>query len=237
MITGTDVKKTYACDGAQQVFPIPFAFREATDIVVKLREISTGIETDWTQPADYSVDMNGNVVAVSAPSASYTLWIFRETPHTQPNDLVAGDDLPAQTLEDMNDKITKIAQELAEKITRAILFPRTSSEADHEMPEPEEGYFLRWASGALVNSKAFGGGTYSIQSFMVTFLEAATKAAARTALEITHANLPDTHNLTTDIDHDQLLNFVAAEHRNITYGTSDPAGTPDNGDIYLKHEA
>lgn len=176
MISGTYAPEHYVGTGEQTVFPITFSFQLATDIVVKLRH-TTGEETDWTQPTHYSV-VGTDVVAVTAPSSDYVIWIFRDTPQTQLSDFQ--DD----TIERMGDKLTRLTQELAERLSRSVLFKPTTTEADHELPEPEDDYFLRWAAGKLVNSKAFGGASYSIQSFMVEFLEALTKAAARMTLDV-----------------------------------------------------
>jgi len=181
MITDTTVKKSYACNGSQTQFVIPFPFDQVANIVVKLRHKTTGEETCWSRPTHYSVS-GTTVVAVSAPSDDYVLWIFRTTPLTQTSDFEDLNKFPVQATENAHDKLTRIVQELSEKLTRALLFKRTTAEVDHELPEPENEYFLRWLDGKLVNAKAFAGSTYSIQSFMKTFLEALDAAAARTAI-------------------------------------------------------
>jgi len=211
----------YVGTGEQTEFPITFTYEKATDIVVKLRHAVTGAETDWTQPADYSVS-DGNVVAVEAPSADYKLWIFRNTPRTQEMDF--NESTPPQCVEGMGDKLTKVVQELTEWLSRAVLFKKTTAEDSQELPEPENDYFLRWAEGKLTNSKALGGSGYAIQSFMATFLETLTKVAARGAIDA--LGVAD-----KAADSDKLDN-----HDSAYFATADHTHNPPIGFVYIQFQ-
>jgi hypothetical protein len=130
-ISTTIIKVSYSGDGTQTVFPYTFKINAEADIQVIIRA-SNGTETVKTLTTDYSVSgvgsaSGGNVTMVTAPSATETIVIRRETTQTQTVDLVENDPFTAETVEGAFDKSVAIAQELQEEVDRSIKLSRTNT--------------------------------------------------------------------------------------------------------------
>jgi hypothetical protein len=130
-ISTTIIKVSYSGDGTQTVFPYTFKINAEADIQVILRA-SNGTETVKTLITDYTVSgvgssSGGNVTMVTAPSATETIVIRRETTQTQTVDLVENDPFTAETVEGAFDKSVAISQELQEEVDRSIKLSRTNT--------------------------------------------------------------------------------------------------------------
>ena len=130
-ISTTIIKNSYSGDGSTTVFPYTFKISAEADIQVIIRA-SNGTETVKTLTTDYSVSgvgsaSGGNVTMVTAPSATETLVIRRETTQTQTVDLVENDPFTAETVEGAFDKSIAVAQELQEEVDRSIKLSRTNT--------------------------------------------------------------------------------------------------------------
>ena len=130
-ISTTIIKVSYSGDGTQTVFPYTFKINAEADIQVIIRA-SNGTETVKTLTTDYSVSgvgsaSGGNVTMVTAPSATETIVIRRETTQTQTVDLVENDPFTAETVEGAFDKSVAISQELQEEVDRSIKLSRTNT--------------------------------------------------------------------------------------------------------------
>ena len=130
-ISTTIIKVSYSGNGTQTVFPYTFKINAEADIQVIIRA-SNGTETVKTLTTDYSVSgvgsaSGGNVTMVTAPSATETIVIRRETTQTQTVDLVENDPFTAETVEGAFDKSVAIAQELQEEVDRSIKLSRTNT--------------------------------------------------------------------------------------------------------------
>ena len=130
-ISTTIIKVSYSGNGTQTVFPYTFKISAEADIQVIIRA-SNGTETVKTLTTDYSVSgvgsaSGGNVTMVTAPSATETIVIRRETTQTQTVDLVENDPFTAETVEGAFDKSVAIAQELQEEVDRSIKLSRTNT--------------------------------------------------------------------------------------------------------------
>ena len=184
MISTESNIKTYNCDGAQTSFPIFFPYADGDTIKVYVLNTVTKVETELTSGVDFNID-DSNIITVSTYSADYQLVIVRILSILQNRDInnMRQAAVLVHVLEAAVDELTMVAQQHKEKLDRAVLFKQTSGESGHELPEPENEYFLRWLGGKLVNSKAFSSGL-SIQTFMEVFLKTADKPAARTELDV-----------------------------------------------------
>jgi hypothetical protein len=115
-ITTLHTSVSYTGDGATVAFPVTFQFFNASDLIVYERVIATGVATLKTITTDYTVTggngLTGTVTAVSAPANTVKWEIYRKTARTQEVDLQPLDDLPAETLEDMDDRGVLIDQEI-----------------------------------------------------------------------------------------------------------------------------
>ena len=130
-ISTTIIKVSYSGNGTQTVFPYTFKINAEADIQVIIRA-SNGTETVKTLTTDYSVSgvgsaSGGNVTMVTAPSATETIVIRRDTTQTQTVDLVENDPFTAETVEGAFDKSVAIVQELQEEVDRSIKLSRTNT--------------------------------------------------------------------------------------------------------------
>ena len=130
-ISTTIIKNSYSGDGSTTVFPYTFKINAEADIQVIIRA-ANGTETVKTLTTDYTVSgvgsaSGGNVTMVTAPSATETLVIRRETIQTQTVDLVENDPFTAETVEGAFDKSIAVAQELQEEVDRSIKLSRTNT--------------------------------------------------------------------------------------------------------------
>ena len=130
-ISTTIIKVSYSGNGTQTVFPYTFKINAEADIQVIIRA-SNGTETVKTLTTDYSLSgvgsaSGGNVTMVTAPSATETIVIRRDTTQTQTVDLVENDPFTAETVEGAFDKSVAIVQELQEEVDRSIKLSRTNT--------------------------------------------------------------------------------------------------------------
>jgi len=130
-ISTTIIKVSYSGNGTQTVFPYTFKINAEADIQVIIRA-SNGTETVKTLTTDYSVSgvgsaSGGNVTMVTAPTATETIVIRRETSQTQTVDLVENDPFTAETVEGAFDKSIAVSQELQEEVDRSIKLSRTNT--------------------------------------------------------------------------------------------------------------
>jgi len=123
---------------AGQAISYSFPANLSSDLVVKTRVTVTGVEATLTLTTDYTAtvsDTGGTVTMVAAIPATKTIHIIRDTPNTQSLDLVTGGSFDAESLEDSLDKVTKLAIENKDKLTRALRAPATDpTSLDMELP-------------------------------------------------------------------------------------------------------
>ena len=115
MTVSTTINKiSYAGNGTATVFAIPFPFQEAGHL--KVYQMLDGVRirrTDWTIE-------NGNLIFAAAPVDKSHIVIMRELPLRQETDYRENEILPAETLERDLDKLTMLAQQLAEELERSV---------------------------------------------------------------------------------------------------------------------
>lgn len=122
-VTNETNKVNYAATGLS-VYVIPFYFEADGNIKLYIDDVLKTIG------ADYSVSgagnpSGGNLTLVS-PVSSGVVTILRDIPIKQENTLNEGGPNGAKTAERMFDKLTLIAQQLSERIGRAIKMPVSS---------------------------------------------------------------------------------------------------------------
>lgn len=130
----------YTGNGSTTVFSYNFKIFKNTDLVVTLRNNSTGVVTAQTLTTDYTVsnagnDSGGNVTFVTAPPSGNTVLIRRELDFTQTTNYVENDSFPAQAHEDALDKLTMLTQQNDVASDRSIRKPITDdSSLTMELP-------------------------------------------------------------------------------------------------------
>ncbi|MDF3019360.1 MAG: phD2B [Steroidobacteraceae bacterium] len=120
----------YAGAGTTGPFAVDFRFLEDSHLQV-IRTSAAGVATTLTLTTDYTVTgaggTSGEVTLVAALAAGETLAVLRNVPATQETDYVQNDAFPAESHERALDKLTMIAQQQGEILSRAITVPTGES--------------------------------------------------------------------------------------------------------------
>ena len=145
-------------NGITTAFPTTFVFDTSSDLVVILTG-TNGTDTAQIITTHYTVTggsgATGTVTMITPPASGEYLTIYRDTGLTQELDLVENDQLPAETLEAAFDKLTYIAQENRQKLSRAILFSETSGLTGQDFPDPEADAIIGWdVNGEVLENKS-----------------------------------------------------------------------------------
>jgi hypothetical protein len=165
----------YAGDGSARSFAVPFGFADDAALRVVVRS-AAGAETLQTLNVDYTVSRavatpGGTVVFGTAPAAGSTVSIRRQTARTQSVDYVPNDPFPAQTHEDALDRLTQIAQEVDDDVSRALLLPETDPALGATLPpaSARAGRFLGFdGAGAPVALTGTAGADSALRSDLAT---------------------------------------------------------------------
>ena len=147
-------KVTYNCDGSKTEFDFTFKVFQTSDIKVILITVATETETVLTETTHYaitgSLSSGGKVTTVSTYSSLYKLLITIDIDLDQETDLVYGGSYSSEAIETMSDKLTKVAQQHDEEISRTVKFQIHSSESDVEIEDLVAGKTI------IVNSSGDG---------------------------------------------------------------------------------
>lgn len=121
----TNNRKSAAGNGVTTIFTFPYKFLLNADLVVIVRNNTTGVEVTKTLTTHYTVtgagdDAGGSVTMLVAPAAGETLVIYNDPAITQGVDLRENDSSPAEVQEEALDRLTLISQRLSNRVDRAI---------------------------------------------------------------------------------------------------------------------
>ncbi|TQV80769.1 hypothetical protein [Denitrobaculum tricleocarpae] len=154
-VTQQASKVTYAGNGQQVEFFVPFVFYDPEDLEV-LKVTSDGSELTQVSGIDYTVysgDQNGAVTMMAAPLDQERLVIVRKLPFEQPVDYRANDPFPAETHERGLDRLTLLCQQLDERLSRTFALSRGSI-SDPTLPPVSAGALIGWnAAGDGLENK------------------------------------------------------------------------------------
>lgn len=128
-------------NGVTTAFTYTFRIFSESDLLVTLRHVSTGAETTQTLTTHYTVTGvgstgGGTVVFVSAPSASYQVFIRRVRELTQTADIRNQSSFYPETHEDVFDKLTMQDQQQQDELDRSVKLKETitTSQFDPTLP-------------------------------------------------------------------------------------------------------
>lgn len=128
-VSSTARSETFACNGVTTVFVAPFRVLESTAIHAYRVTITTGVSEELVNGTDFTVSgvrgANTTVTTTTAYSALYRLHIKSVTPRVQETDYRDNDPFPAESHEVALDRLTYIALEDAETLSRALIWPDT----------------------------------------------------------------------------------------------------------------
>lgn len=121
----TENRKEYAGNGVTLAFAFPYYFLAEADLVVILRNDTTGVETPQVITTNYTItgegeEAGGTVTMLAAPAAGNTLVIYRDPEITQGTDFRENDSFPAEEAEKAWDRAAMISQRQAERIDRSV---------------------------------------------------------------------------------------------------------------------
>jgi len=127
-VSAQQVTQTYTGDGATLSFAIPASmwFIANGDIQVYVNGALKALTTDYTLTGA-GVSTGGAVNFVSAPAAAAAIIIVRNPQQTQNSNFVDNNTPLAQTLNNIADRLTMIAQWLQNALGRALSLPITDS--------------------------------------------------------------------------------------------------------------
>lgn len=121
-VTTTATRVAYLGDGITITpYAVPFSFMASADLVVTIDGVTQTLTTNYTVSGGNG--STGTVSFVAAPAVGVKIVIRRQTARTRTSNYVANDPVPATTLNNDPDKLTRIVQEIDAKAGRALRFP------------------------------------------------------------------------------------------------------------------
>lgn len=197
-VASTQNRKTYAGNGSTTSFATsPVVFFDTDDLTVYVTTDATGAATLLTENTHYTVsggsgstgtvDTSTGSSPYGAPASGVTLVIVRELDLVQEVDFVNNEATDAEVTEDSLDKLTMMAQQLDQRIDRAVVLADSDvSGIDPTLPTPV-------ADGILKVNGAGDGFEFSLAAdidlavvspFIETLLDDTTATAALATLGV-----------------------------------------------------
>jgi len=162
MTVSSETKRNaYIATSSQTVFPYDFRIIDESHLDVYQNGTLLTLSTHYTV-SGVGATAGGNVTLVTGATANDTVTILRSVPQTQLTDYVENDAFPAQTHEDALDLLVMSAQELSERMDRAVIMSPSSTYTDLTMPAPVSGRFIKWKSDLSGFENATGAGSGNV---------------------------------------------------------------------------
>ena len=156
--TGNGTATTYAINSLSGDALTGIIIFNITDIKVYLDGVLQTYTTHYTITSDTPPSafagklVNASVVFVTAPADDVEIAIVREIPYTQELGLSNGNNVPPKPLESQLDKLSVQAQQLNEALNERIIRVAEYESTSLNALNPEDGKYLKWESGQLVNT-------------------------------------------------------------------------------------
>lgn len=189
-VTSVQNKIYYNGNGVTKEFDYDFKIFEDSELVVIIRNKTTGAESTQTLSVDYTVtgagdDNGGSITFVSyTPTSNETVIIYRNVNIIQSSDYEDGSALYSDTLEGDFDRGIMIDQQQQETLDRSIRIPVTDPEnTDVELPNSINRASKYLAFDADGNLQATAGTNVNVSSFINTMLDDANADAVKDTLE------------------------------------------------------
>lgn len=192
-ITLQPIKFRYLGNGATASFSFANKIYDETDLIVEIlnRTTSALIET-LTYVTDYSVSIAANGYATitivnpaKIPSNTQDILLRAAFPFTQTAEFNSGTVLPAETIENMGDKLTSIVQQLAEETSRALTYNEQSPVTNATIANPVADATLAFdgTTGAIKAGASLGDISNAAANATAAAASAATASAAAAAAQ------------------------------------------------------
>jgi hypothetical protein len=172
-VSSTTSRVDYVGSGITGPYSFPFRIQAAADLTVIARNLTTGLETTYSYPGDYSFSTGaigarngGSITLTSVLAAGNALALIRSPALTQLTNLRNQGRYFPSDVEDALDRGVMIAQELGDDITHALRIP---SSVDPTVFDPTLPGNLTAGNAVVVNATGTG--------FSMSSLSAATLSA------------------------------------------------------------
>lgn len=194
-IETVDNRISYTGSGTTGPFSFPYYFLSNGDLKVVKVTIADGTEEVLLLTTHYTVagageEAGGEVTLVSSLSSSYKLVIFRDPPLTQTSSYPRNDPFPAETHEQIVDKLTMLEQRTRELALRSLHQPDGDIETIEALPaaiDRASAYLAFDAEGDPIASSGTSTGLVA-SSFIETVLDDTSASDVRTTLGLTGTN-------------------------------------------------
>jgi len=197
MITTAYAPLQYAGNDSTKAFSVTWPYFADTDLVVTIRDDTTGVDTLQTISTHYTATTpspapgTGTVTFVTAPASGETVVIERAVPLTQQIDYVEDDSFPASSHEEALDRALMHAQERKSDVDHTPKFPASDPAASiGDFPSSiarASGYAGYDTDGKPTVYSAAVSMT-GVSPFMETVLDDADAATARGTLVVAQAD-------------------------------------------------
>jgi hypothetical protein len=213
-VSSTTSKQAFACDGTTDTFTCPFRVLAAADLRGFLITVATQASTELTNGVDFVVSRVGDANAVATTTATYSsayqVKFERSTARLQLTDYRDNDPFPAEAHEEALDRLTHIAQEQDNSLSRAITLP--APETGAELPSaasragklfgfnvstgaPEASVFTQSQVAAAISALAPNG-----TSGTIILRELHTATAGQTVFNLANSYTPGVNSLAHIVD-------------------------------------
>jgi len=146
-VSNENKRNGYDGTGSEDTFAFSFKIQDETHIQVILIE-NDDTEVVQTLTTHYTVSgvddqSGGNIVMVTPPAADERIVILYNVPFTQAADYIAGGAFPAESHEDVLDKIIMILKQQQEQIDRCLKLSPGSEMTLGYLPDPVDNKGLK----------------------------------------------------------------------------------------------
>lgn len=158
----TNKSGPYNGNGSTSAFAVNTKYTAKSEVSVIVTS-SAGVETTKVLDTHYTLTDpgdSGTVTFITSPTdfrpqTGETVTILTALALTQATDLTTGGAFSANTIEGVFDKLTRLVQQIAEKVTRAPKLRQTTTTGELTLPEPSASTVLGWNSaGTALENKA-----------------------------------------------------------------------------------
>jgi hypothetical protein len=193
------IKFRYLGNGATAIFSFANKIYDETDLIVEILDRTTSalIET-LTYVTHYSVSIAANGYATvtitnpaKIPSNTQDVLLRALFPFTQTAEFNSGTVLPAETIENMGDKLTSIVQQLDESVGRSLKYNAQSPVTNPTIANPVADATLAFdgTTGALKAGATLGDISNAAANATSAAASAATASAASVAAQAANGGI------------------------------------------------
>lgn len=149
-VSNTPRRASYTRDGSTTSYAVPFRFLTNAEIVATKRNLA-GVESTLVLDTDYTLTggtPNGTITFPNGGVNGERVVIITDMPYSQPDSYPETGNFPAKTAETGLDRLTLFCQQLAEKVSRALLVNITGSVTNITLGDPVANSALIWDATA-----------------------------------------------------------------------------------------